>query len=199
MTPTKRFMMLFLAELSLMGLAIVVAWLGFYDRREPLTMDWLKEKWSAGLLWGSVATIPLAIALLSLKRINWRSLQNFLSEIEWQIAPWFQVMPSWQLGLLSIAAGLGEEMLFRWVLQGGLISMLGGILGTAVGLGFGALAFGVGHYISTAYAVFATAMGLYLGVAMIVSETWLVPAVCHALYDFLALLYLTGRLRWKLA
>lgn len=196
---SRQFMTLFLAELSLMGLAFVLAWFGFYDRREPLTLDWLQEKWSTGLLWGIVATIPLAIAILSAERINWRSLQNFLSDVKLQIAPLFQVMPTWQLGLLSIAAGLCEEMLFRWVLQGGLASILGGNLGNAVGLGIGALVFGVGHYLSTAYAVFATVMGLYLGIAMIVSETWLVPAVCHALYDLFVLLYLTGRLPWKRA
>ncbi len=62
---------------------------------------------------------------------------------------------------LAVAAGVGEEALFRGLLQTALGERLGPV--AAVGL-VGAL-FGAAHAISIAYGVMATALGLYLGAA----------------------------------
>jgi len=58
-------------------------------------------------------------------------------------------------------------------------------------LAISSLLFGLCHWISTAYVVMATAMGLLLGGLFLATGNLAAPMVAHALYDFLALLYLT--------
>jgi CAAX protease family protein len=57
-------------------------------------------------------------------------------------------------------------------------------------LTLGAIAFGLAHWISTAYAVVAAIVGLYLGALYLFADNLLAPIVTHALYDFVALLVL---------
>jgi membrane protease YdiL (CAAX protease family) len=56
-------------------------------------------------------------------------------------------------------------------------------------LGMVSVLFGIMHWISRAYAVFATILGFYLGWLWIASGNLLVPIVAHGLYDFVALVY----------
>jgi membrane protease YdiL (CAAX protease family) len=81
-------------------------------------------------------------------------------------------------------------MLFRGVLQGALQHALG----LAAGLLLASALFGLLHFITLTYAVFATVLGAYLGWLWMVTDNLLVPTVAHAAYDFAALLYL---LRWE--
>jgi membrane protease YdiL (CAAX protease family) len=50
--------------------------------------------------------------------------------------------------------------------------------------------FGLLHAITPTYAILATVMGAYLGVVWIASGNLLAPIVAHALYDFVALVWL---------
>jgi membrane protease YdiL (CAAX protease family) len=90
------------------------------------------------------------------------------------------------LVLISLLAGLGEEMLFRGVLQG----FAARWLGPTVGLVIGSALFGLLHPITWTYGLLATGLGLYLGVVWLVSDNLLVVVIAHALYDFLVLVYL---------
>ncbi len=87
---------------------------------------------------------------------------------------------------ISALAGLGEEMLFRGVLQPAFVHWLGpwGALAAASAL------FGAAHAISVTYAVLATLMGAVLGGIFIYSENLLTPVVVHGLYDLVVLLVL---------
>jgi membrane protease YdiL (CAAX protease family) len=94
----------------------------------------------------------------------------------------------WTIGellLVSLLAGVGEELLFRGVLQ----PALAGSLGPWWALIAASLMFGLVHFLSVSYAVFATLMGVWLGVLWIASGNLLVPIVAHAAYDFLTLVY----------
>src|SRR5262249_40898930 len=90
------------------------------------------------------------------------------------------------LAVISLVAGFGEEMLFRGVMQG----VLGRWLGAGYGLTIAAVAFGLLHLITPTYALLATLCGVYFGGLILLTENLLVVIVPHALYDFLALLYL---------
>jgi membrane protease YdiL (CAAX protease family) len=48
--------------------------------------------------------------------------------------------------------------------------------------------------ITPTYALLAALCGLYLGVLMVLADNLVVVVVPHALYDFIALLYITRRL-----
>ena len=90
------------------------------------------------------------------------------------------------LALISALAGLGEELLFRGVLQ----TVLAGAVGLGLAVALTSIVFGLAHFISFTYAAYATVVGVYLGVLLIVFGNLLVPVVAHAAYDFLALVYL---------
>jgi membrane protease YdiL (CAAX protease family) len=105
--------------------------------------------------------------------------------------------PCTAVDLVGIAAlaGLGEEALFRGVLQGAFTLWWG--FGPA--LAAASLLFGMAHAVTPAYAVLAALMGAYLGWAWYATENLLVPVLIHALYDLAVLLYLLrgpGRALW---
>lgn len=88
--------------------------------------------------------------------------------------------------LLSMAAGFGEEALFRGLLQP-LFASFGGEI---VGLLLASAAFGLAHALSRAYAVLAGLIGVYLGVLYLATGNLMTPIITHATYDFIALLWL---------
>ena len=88
--------------------------------------------------------------------------------------------------IIALLAGLGEEALFRGVLQTSLAGTMNVWLAVCL---IGAL-FGLVHYVSTTYAIYAGLVGVYLGVLHILTGNLLVPILIHAVYDFVALTYL---------
>ncbi|MFC1597814.1 lysostaphin resistance A-like protein, partial [Planctomycetota bacterium] len=58
------------------------------------------------------------------------------------------------------------------------------------GLAVAAILFGLAHPITPGYVLLAGLMGLYLGWLQITCGNLLVPIMAHAVYDFLALVYL---------
>jgi uncharacterized protein len=85
-----------------------------------------------------------------------------------------------------LLAGLGEELLFRGVLQ----PVLARWLGVAGGLVVSNVLFGLLHPLIWTYIVLSFLLGLYLGALGLWSGNLLVVIVAHGLYDFLALCYL---------
>jgi membrane protease YdiL (CAAX protease family) len=96
-----------------------------------------------------------------------------------------------ELALLAAVAGISEEVLFRGVVQVGLARVLGepGALLAA------SVLFGLVHFATRAYAVLAGVMGLYLGAVFLLQGTLLAPIITHALYDFIALIFVARRYR----
>ncbi len=79
---------------------------------------------------------------------------------------------------IAVSAGVAEEMLFRGVLQ------------TELGLLPASILFGLVHFVTPAYAVVATLMGLYIGWLYSVFESLFAVILLHALYDLYALAYI---------
>ena len=100
----------------------------------------------------------------------------------------------YDLLLLALLAGVGEELLFRGVLQPSLgkISPLVGLLGAN-------LLFGIVHAVTPVYALLATGIGIYF--------SWLIygfgepnvlrAMVAHGVYDFVAFLLIVREFRQK--
>jgi membrane protease YdiL (CAAX protease family) len=86
---------------------------------------------------------------------------------------------------LGIAAGLGEEMLFRGVLQYELLNRIGRV--GAVGVS--SVIFGLLHAVTPMYAFLATLASVYFGWLYLDTGNLVVPIVTHAVYDIGALLY----------
>ncbi len=176
------------------GLVVLAAFLGWFFGRWPLPgVSFAADRWFEQLVavgWGVLAAIPMILLLLVIDRCPfgpWRSLQQTVDQ---RLLP---MIRHWSIGdmvLISLAAGLGEEMLFRGLLQAGLIDWLPGTRGVVIGLIVASAVFGMCHWVSHAYAVLAGGMGLYLGVVLLMTENLLAPIVTHAVYDFAALVYL---------
>jgi membrane protease YdiL (CAAX protease family) len=135
--------------------------------------------------WGLAGTLPMLVALAVCVGLPgpWRSLVRLIDET---LVP---MLRGWSLGEMALAAamaGLGEEMLFRGVLQDVIARELTPLLAIVVA----GVLFGLAHAISLAYAIFATLVGLYLGWLFVWSGDLAVPIVTHAVYDFVALVYL---------
>ena len=100
------------------------------------------------------------------------------------IRPVFAKTSVAELAVISALAGIGEELLFRGLLQEGLSRWIGPPTGVWVALAAASVFFGLLHPMNGAYILLAAVMGLVLGGLWIASGNLLVPIVTHAVYDF---------------
>jgi membrane protease YdiL (CAAX protease family) len=142
------------------------------------------------LLWGLVATVPMLLGFWLIDRFPWGSLLDLKRDVERLVVPLFQGSSIVELAIVALTAGIGEEMLFRGLLQHGLAAWLTPPWGVWVALVAASAIFGCAHMLSATYLVLAAFIGLYLGLLLIWTENLMAPAVAHGLYDFVALLYL---------
>ncbi len=140
---------------------------------------------------GVAATMPLFLGLYGTIRSSWPVLGRLRRVIEEQVVPLFAGCTVWGIATISILAGVGEEALFRGVMH----TNLAGLLGVVPALLVTSLLFGLVHFVTSTYAVMAGIIGLYLGVINIWSGNLFAPMVIHALYDFVALMYLARYMR----
>ncbi|MCR4415041.1 MAG: CPBP family intramembrane metalloprotease [Thermoguttaceae bacterium] len=145
----------------------------------------------AGWVWGAAAAVPLLALMGVCIRVPWRPFRELLGLLDEMVLPLFRNCPMADLFLVSALAGLGEEMLFRGVIQRAVAGGLEPPWNEAFALVVSGVLFGLAHYLTRTYAVLATLIGLYLGWLWLATGNLLVPIVAHGLYDFLALVYLT--------
>ncbi len=191
--PGRFWRWAFFTEGCLIVLAILLGWLlgkpplaHLPNFSGPFWGEWLR-----GIGYGFGAAVPLILLLLTMLRFPNRPWGPLVRFVEREIVTLFQSGRLWQFALVSILAGFGEEMLFRGVLQ----DLLTGWFGGVTGLVLASLLFGVGHWLTTEYAILAAIIGLYFGsILWFCQGSLLVPIVAHAAYDFAALLILV---RWR--
>ena len=133
---------------------------------------------------GLGAAAPMVLLFVLAIDSSWRPLARIRRILTESLIPYLVGIPWWGILVLSVFAGLGEELLFRGFLQ----SALSGFLPPAAALAVASVVFGLAHWITRAYAVFATLLGAYLGLLFLVTGNLLAPVLCHAAYDFVALL-----------
>ena len=149
--------------------------------------------WNNDAVWlGVLYTLPLGAISFILDRIekNFPSLQDVtkatnrsvLALLGGTFKPVVAIITAVGLGL---AAGIGEEMLFRGVLQW----EMGRKFGNFVAVAASSVIFGVLHAVTPLYAILATLASIYFGFLYISSGNLLVPIVTHGFYDFCALFY----------
>jgi membrane protease YdiL (CAAX protease family) len=184
MDPLERYWVVGLAIAVEGGLLVVAEGIGRLLGRPPVAL--LHWEDTGGLLWGLAATVPMVGLFLAI--VRWpvgplRAIQQFTDKV---LCPLLAPCTVVDLAGISLLAGLGEEMMFRGVIQGGLQEFL------PVGLAVAgaSLLFGVLHAVTFTYAVLASLMGAYLGWLWLATGNLAAPALTHGLYDFLVLLYL---------
>ena len=188
LSPRSVFLLGFSFEIALVFVAAVI---GLLVRGVPfpfqLSFDW------EGLAWALGAALPMAAsAVFNTSDIAQRigPLRRIHDRVKSILGPAIREMSGLDLVLLSVAAGVGEEVLFRGVLQ----TVLG-----AHGLWVSSLLFGVLHALTFTYFVLAGLIGLYCGWLFQVTGNLLAPVLVHALYDIVALWRLQKRFRCESA
>jgi membrane protease YdiL (CAAX protease family) len=173
------------------GLAVaagVVGWLvgvsPFATMARPGS-GWQDAAQAAG--WGLAAAAPLALGLVLIDRYPVGPLGRLRRVVQERVAPLFAGLTTTQLAVVSLLAGLGEEMLFRGLMQAGLERWLGPPAGPWMALAAASLAFGLCHFLTTSYFLVASLIGVYLGVLFLATDHLLAPIVAHTAYDFFAL------------
>lgn len=167
--------------------------LGAFALALALLLDlhpWLDLRWDGWLLPMAVAgTLPMlaVLPLVAGSRGDWAArLRRLLDE---HVRPLFAGLPGWAVAAVALAAGVGEELLFRGVLQAGLVAVSGPVVALIVA----SLLFGLAHALTPSYFVLATLMGLYLGGVYLATGNLLVVILVHFFYDWIALAWLMTR------
>lgn len=181
------------------GLAVLAVVVGWLIGHSPLIgIEWPLEALPAhglAMFWGALAALPLVAGLFLLDRLPltpFVRLQRFVRRL---VAPLFAEAALVELALISLVAGIGEELLFRGLIQDGLVVWIGGPAGVGLGLAVGSVLFGLAHALTRTYAVLAAVVGLYLGVLLLLTGNVLAPITAHAVYDFAALVYLVNSVK----
>ncbi|MDG2186355.1 MAG: type II CAAX endopeptidase family protein [Mariniblastus sp.] len=181
-----------LFEGGMVLIALSIGWFGFHAPNQPLAeID--GQLVLNSFFWGAIATIPLCGYLAFFHYCPLRALKALKEVVTNDLAPLFQRLSLVEFALIALLAGLCEELLFRWALQGGITELVGGEVGVYCGILISALIFGLCHWINHAYGITTFVMGVYFGLLMDWSGTFLVPAVAHFLFDFVALIYIAKR------
>lgn len=146
------------------------------------------------LSWNATASalllcLPMLVALYFAVRSNWSPLAQLRTELDEKVTPLFEDLKIPDLALIALLAGAGEELFFRGWLQGSLTNRFG----VWIGILIASVIFGFVHYLSPTYAIYAGLTGIYLGVIYQVSGNLYIVMVIHALYDFIALVYLVRK------
>jgi len=139
------------------------------------------------VVWRSLwALLPLLLFLAFAVRTRWAPLARLHQQVSQLVRQVFAGVPWWGLAAVALAAGVGEEAMFRGALQ----PIAERWLGAALGLAVVSVAFGAVHAMSIGYFALATLVGAYLGWLAQYFDDLVAPMFVHAAYDFVALLVL---------
>jgi len=131
----------------------------------------------------AVGTALFFLVILILK-IPTRLSESIYRDVERLMAA-FGNMTRLDVIIISALAGIGEEAFFRGFLQ----SIAADYVGLSVAILGVSIVFGVMHFISPAYALFTTVLGVFFGVLHACSGNLVVAMAAHGAYDFVALTY----------
>lgn len=146
----------------------------------------LPPRWGSpprDVLIGGVVALALGVAnhlLLTRAPSNWLT-DGVRSVYRETIVPVFRGLSFWGAVLIGTAAGIGEEWVFRGILQ------------PLAGLTVASVLFGLAHVGSLRmlpFGLWATLMGVIMGTLAMVTGGLTAPMVAHGVYDILALEYI---------
>jgi hypothetical protein len=182
---TNGFAMAVMVEGGLALIALLLAWLFSISLRDQFPNH--GQPFFTSLAIGIAATLPMLLVfwlLVNSKRSTFRQLRE---QVDWLIREMFPSRSIPQFALIATLAGVGEELLFRGVLQ----TTIGQWTTPIIGIAIASLLFGFAHALSKLYFAFAVAVGVFLGWLAFEFHELVAPMVAHGLYDFLALVYLS--------
>ncbi|GAB6067063.1 hypothetical protein JCM13664_03810 [Methylothermus subterraneus] len=163
------------------GLIGVAYLLGVWVGIDP----WAAFRWRAdAIALGLLGTLGLLVFFGVLYRCSWTELEK-IKRLLLDILGGVLASCRWyELAYVAVLAGVGEEILFRGVLQ----PWLEGMWGKLPALLLSNLLFGLAHAVSPLYTLLAALTGMYLGWLLDAGgeRNLLIPMFVHAAYDLAA-------------
>lgn len=148
---------------------------------------------TAAVTRGVIATAPMLAIFWWLVHSDRPSLRELHAQVDRLIGEMFPRASLGQLALVAALAGVGEELLFRGVLQ----TVFGWWTTPMLGVAITSVLFGMAHALSKVYFILATVIGFYLGGLTWYFNDLAAPIVAHGVYDFVALVYLSRSISAK--
>ncbi len=139
---------------------------------------------------GTALALVMAILAIGTLRSNWAIFSQLKKDTQ-QVIKLLSNMGLGSIIIVSVAAGVCEEVLFRGVLQ----IALSDWFGMTTGLLLASLLFGLAHMISVSYVIYVSAFGLVLGAMYMWTGNLLGPIIAHFIYDLL-MLYWALYVQW---
>jgi membrane protease YdiL (CAAX protease family) len=184
---TDGFAMAVVVEGGLVLVALALAWAFGVSLRDQFPASGISLVYA--LVRGLVATLPMLVLLWALVNSKWPALRQLRDQVEWLVREMFPTSSAPEFAMIAILAGVGEELLFRGVMQTKLIEWTSPYIGILLA----SLLFGLAHALSATYLIFAITVGVFLGWLALHFNDLVAPMLAHGLYDFLALLYVSRR------
>ena len=129
----------------------------------------------------SLAMVTIAVAMVEVPWAVFDPLRRDLA----LVCKLFENSTTLDLLLVSLAAGISEEAMFRGLLQ----PLVGRLTGPTLAVLVVGLVFGLLHAVSPTYFASATVLGIGFGFIFLWSGNLLILIVAHFLFDFLVLFY----------
>ena len=179
------------------GLAVLAIGIGFLIDYWPLAQLMKSINHPSRLGWevmyGAIGTLPLLATALAIERIAWQPFRYLRSTVTKLVASVFREASLLHLAVVSLFAGVGEELMFRGILLDAPRQLVDSPYAPWLALLASSLLFGLAHPFSRTYVALAAAIGTYLGLMMLLTKSLIPPIIAHGLYDFIVLLYLLGK------
>lgn len=192
-----------LFELGIGVVGMLVGWLIGVDVRAYLPrLDRLEVALLAKqLALGVAAAIPMLLVVRMIMKIDHPAITEIKTVGDSSLMAGLLKLTGPELLVVSLCAGVGEELAFRGCLLPAFIQLMDYLLGSqtpyqvgdgfaevspiaiAVAVAISALAFGAVHAITRLYAVMATVMGVVFGLLMVFTDSLIVPIIAHAVFD----------------
>lgn len=146
----------------------------------------LRVDWSGA--WGAAAGLGATGVAVGGWRYGstWPPVRRFRDLVEELVQRAFGNAGLADLVIVSALAAIAEEALFRGVAQVAIARALDPWSAAAAA----GLLFGVAHWLSFLYALYATLLGVVLGALFVAFDNLLAPVAAHFTYDLAALAYL---------
>jgi len=177
-------------EASLVLVAIVLGAIAEINPFEYLDFS------ESALFYGIFGALPLMVIFVALYQMQLTGIQNIQKLLAESLASKLYNHHWTDLLVLGMIAGIGEELLFRGVIQPWLESSWGMMAGLLVSN----IIFGLVHAITPLYFALAMLCGLYLGLSLDYDgqRNVLTPILIHGCYDFFAFVLIMRQYRTTL-
>lgn len=162
--------------------ALLAKWYGLPIR------EWLTPE-GGDVVRGLLATVPMLAGFAATMVIVWGPLVRLRERVQELVGELFAEANLLQIAALALAAGVGEEILFRGAIQ----PIVAEWTSPGLALVIASFLFGAVHAATPTYFVVATLVGIYLGWLFQQWEDLTAPIIAHGLYDFVALWWLRSK------